>query len=608
MLDRVIAFGMYAMFWLTVFVLSTMLFLTYNYQFASALSFVDILLIFWHGMKMNFSAVGYFLLIPTLLLSLTSFFSGKFLSRVLNIYTGLLLFVVTLIVVGDLELYRNWGFRMDATPLLYLAHPKEAMASTPFLLFALLVLTWMLFLVGGVYVYFKMVSKYFKDIPKGNWKIALTFLLLTVSLLLPIRGSFGHSNMNVGFVYFHKTNVFANHAAINVLWNVGDALTSLDASFPDDFYDTEKTKKSFALLSEDNGKTVQILDALRPNVIILIIESFTSKIIAPLGGREGVTPNFNKLVGEGILFSNIYASGYRTDHGIVSVLSGYPALPSQSIIKYPKKSQSLPYISKVFKKAGYHTEFIMGGDIDYANFRSYLTNAAFDKIVSEEDFLDVEFVTDWGVHDHEVLEKIIEEIEVIEKPFFLSTITLSSHEPFNVPMETVIRGKDEESRFLNAAYYADMSIGAFIETAKTKDWWENTLVVMVADHGSRHPNNDPSHVPEKFEIPMLMIGGALKIKDIVFNKYGNQRDIVATVLNQIGLSSKSFEFSKNLLSDSSKSFATYSFNNGYGFLTDGTKIVYDLSANKYIIDSATGGDKETAKAYLQKIFWDYNER
>ncbi len=608
MLDRVIAFGMYAIFWFMLFVLSTVLFLAYNYEFSNSLSFVDILLIFWHGLKMNFSAVGYFLLIPTLLLGVTSFYSGKFLAYFINAYTVLLLFIVTLIVIGDLELYRNWGFRMDATPLLYLAHPKEAMASTPPFLFAVLVLAWILFFAVGIYVYFTWIAKWFKNLPKGNWKMAIVFLLLTGSLLLPIRGSLGHSNMNVGFVYFHKSNVFANHAAINVVWNVGDALTSLNASFPEDFFDADKTKKIFSTLNSDNGVTEKILNTDLPNVIVLIIESFTAKIIAPLGGKEGVTPNFNKLSKEGILFNHIYSSGYRTDHGIVSVLSGYPALPNQSIIKYPKKSQSLPYITKSFNEEGYYTEFVMGGDIDYANFRSYLTNAAFDKVVSEEDFSDVEHITDWGVHDHEVLERVIDEIEVIKKPFFLSTITLSSHEPFNVPMETVIKGKDEESRFLNAAYYADQSIGAFIETAKTKDWWKNTLVVMVADHGSRHPNNDPSHAPEKFRIPMLMIGGALNKKDTVINKFGNQRDIVTTVLKQLGLPTGDFEFSKNLLSNDSKSFATYSFNNGYGFLKDSTKIVYDLSANKYINNNASVSDKETANAYLQKVFWDYNAR
>ena len=607
MLERFIAFGMYAIFWLTIFVMGTILFLSYNYQFSSALSFLDIFLVFWHGMKMNFSVTGYFLGIPTLLLSITSCIRGKFLSYFINVYTIILLFIVTLIIVGDVELYRNWGFRMDASPLLYLAHPKEAMASTPLLLLSVLVFVWLLFFGVCMYAYYKWVAKWFKNLPKGNWKTALVFLLVTGSLLLPIRGSLGHSNMNAGFVYFHKTNVFANHAAINVVWNVGDALTSGNV-YPDNFYDDGKTKQLFSKLNKDIGGAKNILNTKRPNVIIIIIESFTAKIIAPLGGLVGITPNFNKLAKEGILFSHIYSSGYRTDQGIVAVLSGYPAQPESSIIKYPKKSQSLPYMPKVFEKAGYHTAFVMGGDIDYANFRSYIMNAGFDKTISEEDFVNPKFITDWGVHDQEMLARVIAEIDTLKKPFFLSTMTLSSHEPFKVPMQTVIKGKDEESKFLNAAYYADQSIGAFIEKAKSKPWWDNTLVVMVADHGSRHPNNDPSYTPEKFRIPILMIGGALNKKDTVIDKFGNQRDVVATVLKQLGWPTEDFEFSKDLLSDNSKSFAFYSFNNGYGFLTDSTKIVYDLSANKYISEMGKDSDKEIAKAYLQQLFWDYNAR
>ena len=92
----------------------------------------------------------------------------------------------------------------------------------------------------------------------------------------------------------------------------------------------------------------------------------------PLGGVENITPNLNKLCNEGILFDNFYASGDRTDKGIVSVLSGYPAQPQSSIIKFPSKTQHLPYLTRYLNDLGYHTSFVYGGDIDFSEFQILL--------------------------------------------------------------------------------------------------------------------------------------------------------------------------------------------------------------------------------------------
>jgi phosphoglycerol transferase MdoB-like AlkP superfamily enzyme len=339
------------------------------------------------------------------------------------------------------------------------------------------------------------------------------------------------------------------------------------------------------------------------------VESYTSKIVEVVGGIEGVTPRFNELSKEGILFNNIYSSGDRTDKGAVSIISGYPAQPRTSIMKFPKKTYSLPFLNKEFKKKGYDTYYIYGYDLDYANFRSYLINANFDMIKSSKDFPEDAPNSKWGIHDHAVLNKIIEDLDHVPEPFFVCSMTLSSHEPFDVPMKPVFSGGLNE-QFFNSAYYTDKSIGEFIDQAKGKQWWNNTLIILIADHGSRLPNNDQNYAKGKFKIPMLWLGGALNVTDTVISTVGSQTDIPKTLLNQLEMSATSYEFSKDLFSDEVKSFAFYTFNNGFGLVGEDFDLVYDHDAGHYMTKngSFTKSHQETGLAYMQKLFWDFNRR
>lgn len=188
-------------------------------------------------------------------------------------------------------------------------------------------------------------------------------------------------------------------------------------------------------------------------------------------------------------------------------------------------------------------------------------------------------------------------------------LTLSSHEPYDVPTEKVIAGNDEESMFLNACHYTDKTLGEFIAQAKQKPWWKNTLVVLVADHGHRHPFNKELKSKERFHIPMLWLGGALSKKDTTINCYASQTDLVNTLLAQINKPSNEFMFSKNILGNNAQSFATYFFSDGYGFLKPNQYIIYDnVGKNLFKKDGASKKDIDISKAYQQILFTDYNKR
>jgi len=404
--------------------------------------------------------------------------------------------------------------------------------------------------------------------------------------------------------------MFLNHTAVNAIWNVGTtAFTGKPVTNPYNFGEIESATLLVDSLISVKGSPEQVLNRSDPNVLFLILESFSAYLIGPLGGDSLVTPNFNRYVKEGMLFTEFYASGTRTDKAMPAILNGYPAQPAQSIIKEPKKSQSLPGIVRILTQKGYRSAFWYGGEINFANFNSFVIGSGFNTIVTKENFDPGSYNSKWGVHDHILFEALKDSMKNVREPFLNVVLTLSSHEPFDVPMNTVFEGNDNMTKYKNSVYYADKCLGEFLDWARTTDWWRNTLVIMLADHCGRVSEEMPAYSPMLFKIPMLWTGGALAVKGMKISKHGDQTDIPVTLMNQLGLSI-SFPFGKDLLSEKSNSFSFYTYNEGLGFITDSSSYVYDHKLKSHLIKEGKGADfaEKAGKAYLQVLFNDYLKR
>ncbi|MEY4931332.1 MAG: hypothetical protein RI909_2056, partial [Bacteroidota bacterium] len=398
------------------------------------------------GLRMDAAMTAYWMIITGLLFTCSPFISSRAVSIIQGSFTVLFLILCAGVVVADIELYKHWGFRINSTPLMYIG--SEAAGSVSPMIVITLVIIFLLLFSSFLIWYWKGLAPALKTLAPLDKKWAPVWLALTVALIIPIRSSFSVAPLNTGFVYFHKTKAFPNHAGINAVWNFLRSVSRDDHSkYPDQF--VQDYDRDFKMLMHTEGKTTSLINTQKPNVILIILESFTAKIIEPLGGLPDVTPSLHALTHEGILFTNFYASGDRTDKGIVSILSGYPAQPRTSIIKYPNKTESLPYLPRAMEKLGYHTSFVYGGDIGFANMESYLTNAGFGNITSDDDFDSNIDNSKWGVADHYVFNQLLDECDTAKNPFFKVMLSLSSHEPFEVPMEPVFKGEDESSKFLN---------------------------------------------------------------------------------------------------------------------------------------------------------------
>ena len=611
MQKRLIAFGCYALFWLGFFFIARLFFIFVQYHSAFQNSIGDLLGTFWHGVKLDISTIGYYLLIPMLIAIPGIYFSGNWYRIFLRWYSYILIVFSSFIIISDANLYSYWGFRMDFTPMLYLRTPKEAFASIS--LFKFIKILCSVITMAAIYIiaYNKLIDRVFRGFAKARYWLAVTpfFILLWGSLLIPIRGGFGVAPINAGSVYFSE-KMFLNHTAINAVWNVGcSAFAQNPINNPYEFGDLSIAKSVVDTLTVKKGVSEKVLNNSKPDIIIIVLESFSSYLIGPLGGDSLVTPNLNRYIKEGILFSGFYASGTRTDKAMPAILDGYPAQPAQSIIKEPKKSQSLPSLVKILIENGYNSAFWYGGEINFANFNSFVIGSGFTSIITKNNFNPENYNSKWGVHDHILFKTLEDSMKVVKEPFFKVVLTLSSHEPFDVPMDPFFTGSDVVSKYKNAVYYADMSLGAFLDWAKEKDWWKNTLIIMVADHAARITEDMPNFRQNVFKIPMLWVGGAVSKRGLRIEKLGSQADIPTTLLNQLGLTG-SFPFGKDLLSDHSKSFAFYTYNEGFGFITDSSAVCFDLKSKIPVLTE--GKDPESAekkgKAYLQVLFNDYLKR
>lgn len=612
-MKKYIPYFSYFIFWILYFQVARAVFLLYHLSLTTSLSSGTIANCFLYGLRMDASFAAYICILPFLLYLARTLFPNFRAFKLIRIYTIVLIVVISFLTVADLELYSSWGFRMDATPLLYFKNPREMAATVSSSPVLILLLIWFLLCFISIYG-----LKYFhlhlirRNADRKFVTILFSVLLVGV-LFIPIRGGVQKIALNISDAYF-SDQMFANHATINLPWNIMFSLLNRNSvKNPFDYFsNTQEADRLVASLYDTGSPRVRrVVDTTRPNLIFIILESFTAKWVGALGGVPGVTPNLDSIASDGLLFTNIYAAGDRSEKGQVAVLSGYPNQAVNSIIKMPTKTRSLPSLAKTLKSFGYTSSYTYGGELEFANIKSYLINAGYplDRLLSKYSFPISERTTSWGVHDQYVFERFLADLNKDSAPFFSTIFSLSSHEPFDVPLKHFKGVHTETDLFKNSVFYTDSVLGDFMRKLRKEPIWKNSLVVIVADHGQPMPGNDLNDAPSKFHIPLVFSGGALTAKGRVAI-YGSQTDIIPTVLGQMDIPSEEFKWGKNLLDSSAKSFAFYNFNNGFGWMTPNGFVTMDNVSQK-IIRQSPGFDTSQlkyGKAYMQVSYQDYLDK
>lgn len=566
----------------------------------------DYLSVMWHGAGLDATTTGYLTILPFVLTVASVWFRHMSFRKIMTPYYIVVMLLISVIFVSDLSLFAFWESKLDASVFIYIDSPKNAMASVSGAYIAARVAL-MLALTALMSGLLWLVTP--RNLTKINMigqQLLTTLCALPVGalLFLVIRGGIRVSTANVGDAYF-STDQYLNLSAINPAFNLF-ASTERQARYEDEFnfYDEERRATLMkGLYPKSDEGTEYVLNTSRPNILVIFMESFGATMIERLGGEKGVAPNLERLADEGVFFSRIFANSFRTDRGTVCTFSGYPGLPTLSLMKVSNLCQSLPNIARTLGNAGYTTDFLYGGDINFTNMQGYLRAGGFHTITSQDDFsMSDRNYSKWGVPDGLTFNRLFDMLkkrEGAKKPWFTAFLTLSSHEPFEVPFK-----KFDDAHY-NAFAYTDHCIGEFIKRFKKTPQWKNTLIVLLPDHGTPYPKDGERFSPRYFRIPMIWAGGAVSRKMTV-EKIMNQTDLAATLLAQLGLKHGDFKFSRNVLSESYNSpFAFYSFVNGFCFLDNTGVSVYDNASNKVFFNVAPEGDSlrvEKGKAILQTLY------
>lgn len=588
----------------------------------------------WHSLPQHLTVAGYVMALPFLLELVRIWmppaqYSARRLgwhTRFMQCYMPAVVAVLFIGWMANVVLYGYWGIVLDDTALFYLLdNPFDALAEAPFgiLLLALLAVS---LLVWGVAVGMKWMffSKrpYFSAFPERVLNTVLILLLCGLDFLA-IRGGWTASTMNPGRAYF-SSEMPLNHAAVDPVFNFLYSLGK-DERF-DRQYRFMTDEEAQAALSELQTATVALpsdslqadtlLCTRRPNILLILFESFSGnacQYITPAADR-GWMPTVNQAMEQGVAFTRFYANSFRTDRGMAAVMASYPGQPTNSVMKDQSKCDNLQYLSKRLGQEGYRLQFIHGGDVNFTNMKGFLRAGGITDIVADQDFPIGERLDKWGVRDDRMFAYVADRVIAdatspasADAPFFKAFLTVSSHEPFEVPYHHY------NDIYLNSVAYADSCFGAMLQTLQSRpEVWQNLLIIGLADHCySRFPSDMQQHDPRRYHIPMFWTGGAVsRHRDV--SVLGQQTDLAATLLGQLGISHDEFTFSKDMLDPKVGHYAFYAFSDGFGLLTDSCQYVQDNKNDGVGLQPGTDDPEGRAvrwgKAYLQKLYDDLSGR
>lgn len=608
------------LFWMIFFFLLRAVFLIYHINLLKLedITTEEALLSFWHGLKLDTATAAYILIIPSLFLLIQGLFKARWLNTVNKVYTFILILVWSLITAVELGSFAEWKCKLSTSAFAHVKHISEAYYSISAeqffsLLFFLVVMT------GGSFILYSKVF-YMKILERSRLIISpVVFIIVAVPLLFVLlRGGINDIAISQSSAHYSHHSIL-NWAAVNSGYqfavNVMET-SRYKKSNAYQFYDLKDAGKTVEdILRTEKDTTISILNSSRPNIVILLMESWTADIIESLGARPGITPEFAKLEKEGLLFTRFYSTGNRSHEAAATIFGGHPALPYTTFTANPEKFRKMPSMVKTLNAAGYNTSFYFGGQLDYGNMRAYLLFNQFEKMFEEADIDPSIPRGRLGVHDEYLYRIHIDEMKDAKEPFFSVVFTLSSHSPYDFPMDPVLDWAGPENPFINSAYYADKCLGEYFEMARKQPWFDNTLFIIIADHGHNSYMNWRYESYEYHRIPLFFYGNVLKdeFRGVKSDRISDNSCLTKTILKQLNLPANEFNWGANLFNPYAPEYAYIVLNDGYTWKSPEGEIVYSMNWNHYYkkdFPEGTTPEKEEAfirkgKSYVQVLFQDF---
>ncbi|HHJ19227.1 MAG TPA: alkaline phosphatase family protein [Gammaproteobacteria bacterium] len=533
---------------------------------------------FLYGLKMDTMVASFLLLPPALILHFTPRIAAGFSSFILRVY---LLFVIVLAIYMEnatLPFFAEFDVRPNAIFLNYLEYPKEVLGNIwASYKLELLIGFSMMGLLGFLFWRWSA-TRYQAVMQLAWWKRALLFFPVFLLLFIGGRASFGHRPANLSDAVYSPSHL-VNEITKNTVYAVGYAAYS-QKQFGANVaaYGKMPIQEALNRVSQrlniplNKGKIPFLrmekthFPAAKPkNLVLLVEESLGAQFVAATGGEPGITPEFNRLASEGILFRQLFSNGTRSVRGLAGVVAGFLPVPGQGVLKRNKAQKDFFTIAQLLKPLGYHSSFIYGGEKRFDNMGGWFYGNGFDQIIDEPQFEHPDFHGIWGVSDEDLVRRAHQEYEKLAAqgtPFVSVMFSTTNHTPFEFPENriTLVPGVPVNS-VKNAVKFADYAIGQFIQKAKQSSYWDNTVFVIVADHNVRVYGDDLLPV-NMFHIPALILGGG--IEPAMIDQLSTQPDVLATALDLIGVDLTHPVLGRSVFSAPAKDNVFLQFHDMYG--------------------------------------------
>ncbi|MBX5438023.1 MAG: sulfatase-like hydrolase/transferase [Thermoflavifilum sp.] len=589
-------------FWLLVSACNRAVFFLVNHVLVADLPLKQLLLSFRYALPLDISTACYSMILPFVLMMLGYLTGKRLFAQAALLVVMLILFIHGSIAYGEAAVYTEWQSKLNYEALSHFRHPSEVFHTASWQL--TLVFWGCTILLDGIYawVYLRYVHIYNWNV-SGTWpqRIGiglLSFVCIGFLLLTGIRGGWKRFPISESISYF-STRSILNDAAVNPTWNL---IRNLLSHYSHERYnpypyfpDAEARQIVDSLYHYPTDSSEMVLTTPRPNIVLIILESFTADGITPQ-----ITPVLDSLIHQGIYLDSLYASGHVSDQGIPAILSAFPATSGVSVCDDPQMTVHLPAINEDLQRVGYHTGFLYGGQLDFGNLRAYAFNKHFQWVADGHDLPASLPRGSLGVPDGITWKILLQQLHQTDTPFFYCWYTLSSHIPYDIPAPDTLQVSPYQIPFINSMHYTDAAIGDLLRAARHEPWFKHTLWVLVADHS--HESQYLRALEEKLRhrIPLILAGEVIRPewRGVVLHRISSQLDIAATLLAQLHVPAQQrYPWSRNLFNPYAPAFADYNFFTGTGLVTPQGYVALLNNNPKYLL--AEVSDSSLIPAYIR---------
>ena len=278
------------------------------------------------------------------------------------------------------------------------------------------------------------------------------------------------------------------------------------------------------------------------NVVVILMESFAGHSVGALGRPGNVTPYFDNLSKEGLLFERFFSNGTHTHQGMFATMACFPNLPGfEYLMQTPEGSHKLSGLPELLSARKFDDVYVYNGDFAWDNQSGFFSNQGMTTFVGRNDYVDPVFSDPtWGVSDQDMFNRGLEELKKREgkEPFYALLQTLSNHTPYALPTPLPVEPVTDRgslNEHLTAMRYSDWALGQFFEKARKEPYFKETLFVVVGDHGFGNEQQISEMDLGRFNVPLLLIGPGIQEKFGARNDtVGTQVDIVPTIMGRLG--------------------------------------------------------------------------